>query len=663
MSGIWIAVLSVVFAVLAAWVSRHVLGTRIGWVRAIIVGIIVYLAIAPVMAHILEWADVIEGDAFQVNRPIAIVFLALAIGWQFAIVVTAIMLLELLWPSGRGFHPIRAVREGLRRRNRLRRYTQILRISGRHGIDLYRQRRHGDDQDIPMAVVAAMNEAGPTFIKIGQVLSTRDDILPREFTDAFASLQMNTAPLPWDQARAAIEAELGMPIDQVFGEVDEEPLAAASLAQVHTARLVSGESVVIKIQRPEARALVEIDVDIIERLAADAERHAEWARGYGVRALATEFVRALREELDYRIEVANTELVRGTLSRSTTKAVRVPVVYADYCTSRMVVQERIVGTPLSALDGTLPGGLTDDDPDAAHRIADEILDSVFEQIAVRGVFHADLHPGNLILQADGTVALIDFGSIGIVERSLRRLLTTLLMAMEAEDDIATTDIVLMMVSTPDDGSKLDKAAFQHEIGMMLTRVQNGRTDAGVFRELIDTMRRHRLALPPALLLIFRTLGSLEGTLRKLDPDYDLVKQALARAAHFARASIEPRQLATSAATQLQLATERLRRLPRRVDAIATQLEQGSFTMRLRTFADAAERGWVGGLVGQVTTAIVGIALVVVAVILVVSGGGPHLTEDVALYPFLGAALGLGGLLLVVRTLRVALSRRVSEGQG
>lgn len=656
-------IIGVLLALCASWVAQHVLGTAIGWFRAIVLVLLVYVTTLPLARAALESGDVIADGRFVVAGPVGIMFLALALGWQFTIAIGVIMVTELFWPSGRGWHPIRAVRGMLRRRKRVRRYVQVLRIASRHGLSLYGSHRRGEDQEVPAAVVAAMNEAGVTFVKIGQVLSTRDDILPTEFTDAFATLQMETTPLSWADARAAIEAELPGTLEETFAWVDETPLAAASVAQVHAARLHptapyagdashadrEGAAVVIKIQRPDARASVRTDADIIVRLAAQAERRAGWARDYGLSALVGEFVRSLEEELDYRIELANTELLRGTLAQSHGTDISVPDIYENLCTQRMLVQEYVQGVPFS--------NLADVRPDGAREIADLLVDSVFEQVAVRGVFHADLHPGNVILRPDGQITLIDLGSLGILERSTRRMLIAMMSAMVAEDDIALTDLLLMITGEPADGGEPDRAGLQREIGVVLTRMRNGRSGTGVFADVIDVLRGHRLSLPPALILVFRTLASLEGTLRQLVPDYDMVERALARTPHFVAMSVRPGEFAADARVQLQVVAEQLRRLPRRIETIGAQLENGTFGVGVRMFRDARERGWVGSLVGELTTALLGGVLVVSSVVMVVVGGGPALTHDVDLYPFLGAMLGLGGVLLVLRSLRTSLMKR------
>ena len=652
---IWLAVLllTAAFAALSAWVSRRLLDAQIGWVRALVTSAVVFLGSLPLTAWVFEQADVIDGDRVVVESPIVVAFVALVLGWIFAVVVVILVTLEFLWPSRPLGNPVTIVREAFRRRDRARRYAQIVAIASRHGLGMYRGRSDAARDALPQALVAALAEAGVTFVKLGQVLSTREDVLPRDLIEALSTLQMDSTPIPWPEAEAAIRAELRRPITEVFAEIESEPMAAASVAQVHAATLVSGERVVVKIQRPSARAPVTTDLDILERLARDAERRTAWAADYGAVALVAEFSRALTEELDYRIEVANAEMLRGAITKTHAMPLRVPRVFPDLCTQRMIVQERIEGVPF----GKLPEGVVE--PGAARALADGVLDAVFEQIAVRGVFHADLHPGNLILCDDGEVALIDFGAVGILEASMRRLLVPLLTAIAADDDQAATDIVLLLCEPDPAGA--DQAALQRDVGAIITRVRNAPAGEDVFRLLLDTLRHHRLAMPPSLLLVFRTLGSLEGSLRRVYPGYDMVGQALTRAPHFARSMLSLRTAALSAQTQLVLALEQVRRVPRRLENISRSLEQGTFSVRLRSFEGAGERRWIEGMLGQVTSTLVGVTLLATGIALAISSGGPQLTEDVPLFPFLGSVVGLGGLLLLVRSLRAALRRRDGAG--
>lgn len=647
---------SVGFAALAAWAARRLLDGSVGWVRSVVTALVVFLAALPLAIWSLRVAGVTEGDRIVADTPIALSFLALTLGWLFAAVVVCVVTLEFAWPSHGLRNPITSVREAFRRRDRARRYTQILSIASRHGIGLFgTPRTPPAPRELAVALVAAMNEAGVTFVKLGQMLSARDDVLPRELVTAFATLQMESTPIPWSEAEAAIRAEVHGTIDDVFAHIDPEPIAAASVAQVHAAQLRNGDDVVIKIQRPLARRQVTTDLDILHRLATDLERRTDWAKEYGAVALVDEFARALHDELDYRIELDNTEMLRAATAASAS-SLRIPRTYRELSTERMLLLERVVGTPFTHVSSVIMPA------EEASAIADEIVRSVFDQVLVRGVFHADLHAGNLILgdaREDGAareVTLIDFGSVGIVEKSLRRLLIPLLIAISNEDDAVTTDLVLLICGH---GESLNKAALQRDIGVVITRVHNSPTHENIFRLLLDALRRHRLAIPPSLLLVLRTLGSLEGTLRLLQPDYDLTRRGLELAPATALRRISMHDMLLTAQSQGAVLIEGARRLSRRIESISRDLDSGTFSVRVRMFEDGRERSWVDGIVSRMTITIVGVTLVIAGVMLGVSDTGPLLTDQVPAFSFLGSVLTLGGLLLLLRSLSRSFTGRGS----
>ncbi|MDN3495156.1 AarF/UbiB family protein [Planococcus sp. APC 4015] len=650
------SIVALTFSLSAAWIARRLLDADIAWLRAAFIAIVVFLLISPVAIWSLSEAQVYEDGRFVGDPGVALTIVAVTVAWMFAAAFIAVLTLEFLWPSHAWRNPIAVLRDAIRRRDRTRRYAQIITIGSRRGLTFYESRRNGGEGELPAALVSAMNEAGVTFVKLGQVLSSREDVLPPALIEALGTLQMDSSPIPWPEAKAAIAAELDQPIEEVFREINPTPLAAASVAQVHTARLLTGEDVVVKIQRPQARTQVTTDLDILDRLAAEAERRTDWAKAYGAHRLVQEFARSLREELDYRTEVSNSEMLRASLSSSEPARVRIPQVFAALSTSQMIVQERVVGTPFSRLT-----------PEALPRaraidVADALLDSVVEQIVVRGVFHADLHAGNVILndarnspKHSAALTLIDFGAIGIVESSMRRLLLPLLVGMANEDDVAVTNTVLLICEPP--AGTVDASNLRRDIGVILTRMRNSGMDENIFRLFLDILRRNRIALPPSLLLVFRTLASLEGTLRKLVPDYDMVARALHIAPAIARSLVSPQQAALATQTWSSLLAEQTLRLPLRLENITRSLEEGTLSVRTRTLDSAEDRGWVEGMFARFTTTAIGIALVVTGVLLTSDGGGPMLTGDVPAFALLGSLVGLGGLLLVLRSLRTALRRR------
>lgn len=643
----WLAVglFGMAFAALAAWTARRLLDRSVGWIRSGVTAFIVFLVALPLTTWSLSAAGVVRGDQVVVNLPIALSFFALTLGWLFAAVVVCIVTLEFAWPSHGMRNPITSVREAFRRRDRARRYAQILSIASRHGVALFEAPRTAP-RDLPAALVSAMNEAGVTFIKLGQALSARDDLLPREFVDAFATLQMESTPIPWADAEAAILSELHRPIEEVFAFIDPEPIAAASVAQVHAARLLDGEEVIVKIQRPLARRQVTTDLDILRRLAADLERRTDWAEEYGATALVEEFARGLDDELDYLIEIDNAEMLR-VATADAPSALRIPRSHRELSTQRMLVQERVHGTPLTHIASI---GLPLRE---ARAVADEIASAVFDQVLLRGVFHADLHAGNIILgdrSAEGEardVTLIDFGSVGVVEKSLRRLLVPLLLAIANEDDSVATDLVLLICAH---GDSLRKSALQRDIGVVITRVRNSPSHEDIFRLLLDTLRRHRLAIPPSLLLVLRTLSSLEGTLHLLEPDYDLTRRGLELAPTTALQQLSMRDALLSAQSRAAVVMEGARRLGRRIESVSRALDEGTFSLRMRVFESKAERSWADGLVSRMTITIIGVTLLISGVLLAVSTAGPMLTTHVRAFAFLGSVLALGGLLLLLRSL-------------
>ncbi len=369
-----------------ASIVRRLLGVRFSATRLVLAAGISWGTSAPIMTAMLG-PKTPDGHLEDSTKPLLLVLTLLIVllpSMVFLVVA------EALAPSGSLPTPLEWVR-GLRQRiARSRRYWRFTMILMRHGLGPYLRGRR-PRANVGRSLRGALNDGGLTFIKFGQILSTRRDLLPAEVVEELSLLQHQAAFVAWPEIEAVLVAEYGS-VETVFERFDREPMAAASVAQVHSARLVSGQEVVVKVRRPGVTSQVGRDLDIIRRLARTLERRTSWARSLGVRALAEGFAAALREELDFRIEARNLAAVAVTR----VEGVAVPKAFTEHSSARVLVMERFEGEPLRcALPQSAERGIV------ARELAARLLDYLLRQVIIDGVFHADPHPGNILLLTDG----------------------------------------------------------------------------------------------------------------------------------------------------------------------------------------------------------------------------------------------------------------------
>ena len=540
---------------------------------------------------------------------------------------------------------------GLRKRaRRIRRYSQITRILVRRGVLPYLRgarraelQTHDGRAQLARSLRLALEDGGVTFIKLGQILATRRDLLPAEFIDELSGLQDDAAQVPWLEIQQVLRSELGADVDDVFASFDRSSLAAASIAQVHAAMLDSGERVVVKVRRPGIDTVVAWDLDIVDRLARRLQRSTRWGRGVGAVDLSNGFAAALREELDLRIEAQNMTAVAAAAStRGAAASVRIPKPHEPLCTSNVLVMERLEGRPLGAITA-------DEQIGDRQALARTLFDTLLGEVMIDGIFHADPHPGNVLLLANGQLALLDFGSVGRIDSGLRAGLQRLLVAVDRGDPAALNDALLEIVQRPEE---LDEPALERALGVFMARhVGAGITpDVRMFADLFRIIAEHELSVPPEIAGAFRALATIEGTLTQLAPGFDILTDARRFTTDYLAAQLSPAALRKTATDELISLVPMLRRLPRRLDRISGSLEHKRLSINVRLLADESDRRYLTGLVHQLVLAFLAATLGVMSVLMLGLHGGPSVTRAVTLYAFFGYCLLVFAGVLALRVL-------------
>jgi len=639
-----------------AWASRRLLGLPVGALRALIAGLLGFAA-----------AEILVRTLRPVESGHVAAFLTVVLGVPLIVAMIFIVAAEALVPSGTVPQPVDMVLGARRALARSRRYSQISRIAVRHGLGPYLRgrRRGGEDEPGGRAALArslrqALEEGGVTFVKLGQLMSTRRDLLPEEFISELSQLQDRAEPAPWDQVEEVITQSLGAPVGEVFAELQPEPAAAASIAQVHKARLRCGDGpdaeVAVKVQRPGIRSTVDQDLDILLRLADTLEDRARWARAVGTAGVARGFAAAMREELDFRVETRNMAAVAATWpdqQRAVGGNVTVvlPAVHEQLCTEHVLVIEWLDGVNLRAA-----GPLIDERGLDRAELTRALLRSMVYQITEGGVFHADPHPGNVLLLTDGRLALLDFGSVGRLDTQQRSALQNLLLAVGRGDPAALRDALLELVTRTDE---IDEWQLERALGRFAARhlVGTSPPTAEMFTDLFRLASQFELAIPSEIATVLRALATLEGTLSLLTPGIDIAAEARQYAADRVASQLSPAAVPKSAAEEVAALLPVLRRLPRRFDRVTSALEQGRLSLNVRLLADERDRRVVTGLTHQFLLAFLAAASGVVAAILLGTPGGPQVSPTLSLLQLIGYNLLIIGGILGLRVLYVIVRDR------
>lgn len=387
------------------------------------------------------------------------------------------------------------------------------------GLQLISRKRRGRIDRFSRAerVRMALEELGPTYIKLGQVLSTRPDLIPVDFINELSKLQDDVPPCSYDEMRGVIASELGRQPAELFDRFDETPLASASIGQVYRATLMDGETVAVKVQRPGIRKIIEVDLEIMLHLATLMERHLEEMALHRPVRIVEEFAKTLEREIDYTIEAANMERVARQFLEDAT--VYVPKVFRDVSTARVLTMEFVEGIKISDVARLDASGL--DRKIITARGADFYLKQIFDY----GFFHADPHPGNIFVLPDNVICLLDFGMVGSVDRQTREDFVELLDSVINEDETRACQVLLKLAIWDDEPDlrslERDVAVF---IGQHVYRPLRQIKIDKLLQDLLGIASRHRLGIPPDLFLMMKALGTIEGVALSLDPEFNMIAQ-------------------------------------------------------------------------------------------------------------------------------------------
>jgi ubiquinone biosynthesis protein len=515
------------------------------------------------------------------------------------------------------------------------------------GLQMISRKRREQVEKLSRAerVRMVMEELGPTFVKLGQILSTRPDLISVEFIQELSKLQDNVPPFPYTEARQIIESELGRPLEDIFQHFEDTPLAAASIGQVHKAQLKDGEEVVVKVQRPGIRKTIEVDLEIMLHLASLMERHLEELQAHRPVRIVQEFARTLEKEIDYTIEASHIErFARQSMDDPT---VYVPKVFRDTTTERVLTMEYIDGIKASEIDSIEREGL--DRKIITARGADLILRQIFDY----GFFHADPHPGNIFVLPDNVICYIDFGMMGSIDRQAREEFADFVYTVVIQHDESMATQMLLKLTEYDE--KPDVRVLERDltdfIGQYLYVPLKDLQMEKLLQQILKMISRHRLQIPQNLFLMMKALATVEGIGLLLDPDFEMIKQTIPFIQRVKMARYHPKRMADDIIRSGVEFVQLMQEIPGETREILEQMKQGKIKMEFKHKGLEPMLSTYDQISNRIAFAIVIAALIIGSALIVLSKTPPFLfgISFIGIIGFLAAAvMGLWLLIAILK---------------
>ena len=589
----WNLVASLVLMALAGVITGRLLGIRRGFRRSVATGLLGWF-VGQLVSEIIRR----EATGGRAETPAEVLGFGLS---EFGFAVLATMVLSILFELVLRRKPKKAGPSG---RARLRagftvgrRLLQVGRIARRQGLAGRRlaSRAALATPETARRVRRFLEDCGGLFVKFGQIAATRSDLLPPALVGELTLLQTQARPIESDLVVDAIERELGYSVDEVFASFDRNPLAAASIGQIHAATMPDGRSVVVKVRRPGVDVGVARDAAVMRWASRSVARRSSGARQLGLVPLADEVIESVRREMDFQNEEANNRALR---SMPMVDGVAVPAVLDELTTSSVLVMERVDGRPLTDVAAVDACGVP------REILADRLLQAFLAQVMRSGVFHADPHPGNILVDRAGTVWFIDFGAVGFLDPVTLEAVTLIGAGLGTGEPALLARALRQMAGST--GHTVDAQALTADLSKVLTdQMHSGGFSAGSIQKIIDVMGRSAIPVPAALIVLGRALVTLDGTLRQLDPRFDLATSASRNLGGLnALHGGSVRETLTREALR-NLPT--LRALPGLAEDVALQIRSGQLSVRIDPLSEAL-RDEVGGWVDRALFAAVGSVL-------------------------------------------------------
>ena len=544
----------------------------------------------------------------------------------------------------------------------LRRYRQIVRVLFKYGFDhalelmglsqfvtRWRKLVRRPEPEIALLSSAermrlALEELGPTFVKLGQILSTRPDVIPRNFILEFSKLQDHVPSFPFEAVLDQIRAELKREPEECFSFIDPEPLAAASIAQVHRARLLSGEEVVIKVRRPGVVEFVETDIDAIMGLASLAERHLPQSEIYDPVGLVKEFARTIRREMDFAREGHTIEKFAENFAGDAT--LHFPKVHWDQTARGVLTMEFIGGIKVSDSAALDAAGLD------RRLIARRGADAFLKMVLTHGFFHGDPHPGNVLILPDNVICLLDYGMVGRLDAQLKGYLTDILLAIVQRD---VDEVISLLLYSGEITDTLDTRALRRDLSAFidsyyeipLHEIEVGR----MLLEFLEIITTYRIKFQPDLMLLSKALVAIEGMGRELDPDFDMVEHLRPFMKKAVKDRVSPRQIMREMSSHFLSYVTLARNLPRDLKEFLNRINRNKFKIDLEHRGlDRALREFDKSI-NRLSSSLIIAALIVGSSIVMQTDKGPKIFEF-PFFAFLGYTIaGFIGLWWVVAIIR------------